>query len=121
MIVNGLHARETLVFVALLTLALAVCLGTGISFAWADLREPSPLYAETETWKPLVFAQNEENKPAQKDENGHSSERKESDLKTEINSKEKDLKPGSNSKTLKRFVPSEEIEADQSVDFPYDI
>lgn len=69
----------------------------------------------------LVFAQNEGNKVSEKEKNDNSPERIESDSKTETKPKKNDLPSGSESKPLKRFVPSEKIEANQAVDFPYDI
>jgi hypothetical protein len=69
----------------------------------------------------LLFAQNEEEKLQKNEEIGLSPGRNESDSRPDKKPGKKDLPSKSAPKKLKRFVPSEKIEADQAVDFPYDI
>lgn len=64
----------------------------------------------------LIFAQNE-TPTATDDKRAPSSESKESESKTD----EKKESTGVKKKPLKDFQPSEKIEAEQAVDFPYDI
>jgi len=115
------HKSPILVFVALLTMGLTVCLGMGNTLALANPRKQAPACPCIAIQNALVFAQNEENKISEKGKNGSSPERIESDSKPETKPKKNDLPAGSKSKPLKSFVPSEKIEADQAVDFPYDI
>ena len=64
----------------------------------------------------LVVAQNE-TQTAPKEETAPSSENSTSESKTQ----EKKESAGAKEKPLKEFRPSERIEAEQAVDFPYDI
>jgi len=116
-----LYKKAISAFVVLLTMDLVACPVMEKSVAWTDSQKEAALYPSVEIRESFVFAQNEENNPADKKKNGSSSERNESDGKLETKRQKKDLPPGSKSKPLKDFVPSEEIAADQTVDFPYDI
>jgi hypothetical protein len=100
-----LHKSQLLVFSALLTVGLTV----------------SPACQFVTTQVGLVFAQDSGNKAREKEKNGSSDEHIESETKIESKSKKNDSPSGTKSKPLKRFVPSEEIDAEQAVDFPYDI
>jgi len=64
----------------------------------------------------VIVAQNE-TQTATNDKNAPSSESKEPESKTD----EKKESSGVKKKPLKDFQPSEKIEAEQAVDFPYDI
>ncbi len=116
-----LHKSLILIFVALLTMGLTVCLGMGNTAVLANPRKQAPTCPCIAIQNALVFAQNKENKASEEEKNGSSPKRIESDSKTKTKPKKNDLPSGSESKPLKRFVPSEKIEADQAVDFPYDI
>lgn len=116
-----LYKKTRLAFVGLLTMNWFVYPVMGISAALTDLQKRTALYPGAEIREFLVLAQSEKNNPADKEKNGSSSERNEADAKQERKRQKKDLPTGSKSKLLKDFVPSEEIEADQTVDFPYDI
>ena len=72
------------------------------------------------TQQHIMVSQLEEDKPIEK-KTGSSSEHKESDSETETNPENNDKSSGSKGEPLKRFVPSEKIEPDQAVDFPWDI
>jgi hypothetical protein len=74
--------------------------------------------AQADTSNPytLIVAQNE-TKPATSEKNGPSPISKEPESKTD----EKKESAGVKEKPLKDFQPSEKIEAEQAVDFPYDI
>jgi hypothetical protein len=76
---------------------------------WAAGGQPSHLYT-------VIVAQNE-TQTATNDKDESSPEVKE----REINTDEKKESAGAEEKPLKDFQPSEKIEADQAVDFPYDI
>lgn len=116
-----LHKSLLLVFSVLLTVGLAVSPEMGSATVLAGPRKKATQCPYVATQEAFIFAQNEEGDPAHKERKGGFSEPDESDAKPETKRQKKDLPPGSNSKPLKGFVPSEEIEADQAVDFPYDI
>ncbi len=116
-----LHKSLILIFVALLTMGLTVCLGTGNTAVLAGPRKQAPTFPCVGIRNALVFAQNRENKVSEREKNGSSPERIESDSKTGTKPKKNDLPSVPESKPLKSFVPSEKIRADQAVDFPYDI
>lgn len=116
-----LYKKSIPVFVALLTMDLVACPVMGKPVAWTDSQKVAALYPGVEIRKSFVFAQNKGNNTADKEKNDNLSERNETDADPETKRQKKDLPPGSKSKPLKEFVPSEKIEADQAVDFPYDI
>ena len=116
-----LHKSQLLVFSALLTVGLTVSTAMGSATVLANPRKQAQACPRITIRNALVFAQNEENKVSEKDKSDSSAERIESDSRTEPKARKNDLPSGSESKPLKRFVPSEKIEANQAVDFPYDI
>jgi len=65
---------------------------------------------------PVIVAQNETQTP-KSDTNAPSSQGQESDTQTDKDKESTDA----TKKPLKDFQPSEQIEAEQAVDFPYDI
>ena len=54
-------------------------------------------------------------------EHGGLTSHNQEDTKTRTKGDKKGASPGQKSEPLKRFVPSQKIEADQAVDFPNDI
>lgn len=64
----------------------------------------------------VIVAQNE-TQDGGKDKNEASSEKKEAESSSDENQKSSEVKK----RPLKEFQPSERIEAEQAVDFPYDI
>ena len=72
--------------------------------------------ADAPNQDPAIVAQNETQTP-KSDTNAPSSQGKESDTQTDENKESTDAKEA----PVKAFQPSERIEAEQAVDFPYDI
>ena len=83
---------------------------------WAGTANPAkPVWKQSDSIA-ISVAQNE-TQTATNDKPAPSSESKESESKTEEKKESSDAKK----KPLKDFQPSERIEAEQAVDFPYDI
>ncbi len=109
------------IFIVLLNMALAVCLGMRNIAACSVPHKEVPPRPDTSIQNSIAVAQNKENKITEKEKTDSSPEHKKADSRTETKSEKNDISSGSKSKPLKSFVPSEKIEADQAVDFPYDI
>ena len=108
----------------ILKVSLAVALISGLYMG--DTEERKDLHAAVtavlgdEAQEHLMISQLEEGK-ATKKKTVRSSEHKEVDSETKTTSGDKDKSSKSESKRLKRFEPSEKIEPEQAVDFPWDI
>jgi hypothetical protein len=73
------------------------------------------------TLKDMALAQLEKKTRTEKEKTESSSERNAGDSEEETKTGKSKQDSGAKPKPLKSFVPSEKIEADQAVDFPYDI
>ena len=102
-------AVKTLAGVKRLAIIGVALLGFLVIVNWAARAGTSNPYT-------VIVAQNE-TQTATNDKNAPSSESKEPESKTD----EKKESSGVKKKPLKDFQPSEKIEAEQAVDFPYDI
>jgi cytoskeletal protein RodZ len=102
--------------IAWLATSLAMCLLMENSIVWAGSPHRPFLNSELKSAKAIVIAQDNQSKAA--DETTDSS----SDSKKSESRDPKDEKSAETpTKSLKNFTPSEKIEAEQAVDFPYDI
>ena len=102
-----------------LAIITAVILGFGVIANWALAAGPSyqPLPNQKQSKQhPIVVAQSEI-QTTTKEKTAPSSESSASESKTQ----EKKESAEAQEKPLKEFRPSERIEAEQAVDFPYDI
>ena len=102
--------------IALITLMIS---GLGIMANWAIPAGPSSQAQpdrKLSKQNPVAVAQSE-TRPTTQEQTAPSSESNASEAKTQ----EKEESSGSQEKPLKPFRPSETIEAEQAVDFPYDI
>lgn len=115
-----LHRKNILIFKAFLIVALIMCPHMGEVVDCKEFRMDIPAGPGTVTQEHVMVSQHEDDKPIEK-KTGSSSERKESDSETETNPENNEKSSGSKREPLKRFVPSEKIEPDQAVDFPWDI
>ena len=115
-----LRKKNLFIFKVFLTLALSMCPHMGDILDCKELQREVPAGSGPVTQKRVMVSQNEEDKPVEK-KTGSSSERRESESETEANPENNDKPSGSKRKPLKHFVPSEKIEPDQAVDFPWDI
>jgi hypothetical protein len=78
--------------------------------------------ASTTVWqKPIVLAQNQENTAGDKDQTATGTKDRVSETKSGSATDHKDPPAKSKTAPLKPFKPSEEIAAEQAVDFPVDI
>jgi hypothetical protein len=73
------------------------------------------------TEKGVLIAQNKVADNTETTTPGGLTDHNQEDPKTQTKREKKGASPGQKSEPLKRFVPSKKIEADQAVDFPYDI
>jgi hypothetical protein len=73
------------------------------------------------TEKGVLIAQNKVADNTETTTPGGLTDHSQEDPKTQTKREKKRTSPGQKSEPLKRFVPSKKIEADQAVDFPYDI
>ena len=115
-----LRKKNIFILKAFWTVALIMCPHMG---GVADCRE---LHTEVSAGpgdaaqEHVMISQLEEGKPTKK-KTGSFSERKESDSETRTDPENNDKSSKSEREPLKRFEPSEKIEPDQAVDFPWDI
>ena len=108
---DGIMVVKTLAGFKRLTLIGVALLSFLIIIKWDAQADTSYPYPCT-----LIVAQNETT-PATSEKNGSSPISKEPESETD----EKKESAGVKEKPLKDFQPSEKIEAEQAVDFPYDI
>lgn len=102
-----------------LAIIIVVISGFGFIANWALPAGPSiqpPPDQKQSKYHPMVVAQNE-TRTTTKEKAAPSSESRASESKTQ----EKKESAEAREKPLKEFRPSERIEAEQAVDFPYDI
>lgn len=84
--------------------------------------DPLPSSSDFSMLKDIALAQLEKKKTkTEKEKTESSSERNAWDSEEETKTEKSKQDSGAKPKPLKSFVPSEKIEADQAVDFPYDI
>ena len=115
-----LYKKNILIFRAFLIVASIMCAHMGELVDCMELHKEVTPGSGAITQEHVMVSQLEEGKPTKK-KTGSSSERKGSDSEPETNPEDKDVSSGSEREPLKRFVPSEKIEPDQAVDFPWDI
>ena len=115
-----LHKKNIFIFQAFLAVALSMCPHMGDLVACKELHKEVPAVVGAVIPEHVMVSQLEEDEPTEK-RTGSSSGRKESESETETNPENNHVPSGSEREPLKRFVPSEKIEPDQAVDFPWDI
>ena len=97
------YNKKAMVVLALFAFSLLLFAGTLNTAASSNsLKEPTRLSSDT-------------------NEHGGLTSHNQEDTKTRTKGDKKGASPGQKSEPLKRFVPSQKIEADQAVDFPNDI
>jgi len=102
-----------------LAIIIVTILGFGVIANWAVPADPSyqPLPDQKQSKQQRMVVAQSETRTTTKEKTAPSSESSASESKTQ----EKKESAGTQEKPLKEFRPSERIEADQAVDFPYDI
>lgn len=85
-----------------------------------SLKQPTRLSSDTNEHGGLL-AQNKGAEDTETKTSGGLTGHNQEDTKTRTKGDKKGASPGQKSEPLKRFVPSQKIEADQAVDFPNDI
>ena len=115
-----LYKKNPFIIKLFVTLVLSMILHMGDLPASKVLHGEVPEGPGAVNLEHLMVSQYEKDKSTEKTA-GRSAEEKESDSKTETDPEKDDVPSGSEREPLKRFEPSEKIEADQAVDFPWDI
>ena len=89
--------------------------------AASSQKDPLPSSSDFSTLQDIALAQLEKETKTEKEKTESSPEPDAWDSEKETKTEKSKQESGAKPKPLKSFVPSEKIEADQAVDFPYDI